>query len=105
MPLAQKLEALRKIQLVLGRREQLSARGCGLTEEELSVLDNEGLIEVVNRSDDGPELDRYYIENISPKGFSLLAHADVAEADPLRVAVEPRQESTWSRIRRVLGGL
>ena len=98
MRLAQKLKALRQIQFTLRQTDCPLARACGLTQEELAVLANEEMIEVRFSSDDGPDLDRYHITEILPKGFSILAQDFVAEPDPLRVAVVPPHRTVYQGI-------
>ena len=47
-------------------------------------------------------MERRAVDTISEAGFGVLACGEVAELPPLRVAVEPRHESAWLRIRRTL---
>jgi hypothetical protein len=69
---ARKLEALRQIQLLIGREELLLARAAGLTEKELVELVSEELIEVSHFEDEGQTLDIHHIDKILPKGDLLL---------------------------------
>jgi len=66
--------------------------------KEFEVLADEQLIEVSFFRDDGPDLDRYHLDKILPKGLAILAQDFVAEPDPLRVAVGPPHKSVYMRI-------
>ena len=95
---AQKLKLLRQIQYRIGQERRPLARACGLTEDEFAILADEELIEVTFFQDAGPDLDRYNIERILPKGDAILVQAFVAEPDPLRVSVVPQHKSIYKRI-------
>ena len=99
MPLAQTQKALRQIQFALGQSAHVTPRACGLTEAEFPVLANEGLLKLTFFLDPGeaPDLDRFHIEAISPKGMGILARAYVSEPDPLKVSVVPPHKSLWRR--------
>jgi hypothetical protein len=85
---AQKLTALRQIKFVLDESENPPvARACGITEEIFAALANEEFIEVTFFEDDGPNLDRFRIHRILPKGFAMLAQAHVAN-EPLPMVAE-----------------
>jgi len=77
--LPQRLKALMKVQHRLREQDCPVARACGLTQEELATLANEGLIQVVFFKDEGPDLDRYRVETILPEGHSILSNAHVDE--------------------------
>jgi len=89
IPLVQKLKLLQKLQILLGQTERLLVRDAGLTQKEFEVLADEQLIEVSFFRDDGPDLDRYHIEKILPKGLAILADNALADPDPLLVTVVP----------------
>jgi hypothetical protein len=99
---AQKLKGLRQIQSALCHQEHPTLRACGLTEGVSAVLANEGLVELWIVADEGSDLDRYRVSEISEAGFGILSRGDVAEPAPLRISVEPHQEPLWLRIRRAL---
>jgi hypothetical protein len=95
---AQKLRLLRQIQFALAQAERPLARACGLTQDEFATLANEELIEVTFFRDEGPDLDRYRIESILPKGAAILSQASVLEPEPLRVALLPAHKSICRRV-------
>jgi len=95
----QRLTALRLIESALRREEHPKLRACGLTEGIAQAVANEGLVEFW-LTDEGSYLDQYRVDSLTPKGLGILALADVAEPSPLRVRVEPRHESIWSKIFR-----
>jgi len=95
---ARKLKLLSQIQYLLGQTTRLLVRDAGLTQKEFEVLADEQLIEVSFFRDDGPDLDRYHLDKILPKGLAILAQDFVAEPDPLRVAVGPPHKSVYMRI-------
>ena len=99
---AEQLRALRQIESALGRKEHPTLRACGLTQDIAAFVANERLIEVYIIADEGSDLDRYVVDKIAASGLGILAQGDVAEPDPLRVSVVPRQESAWLKIRRAL---
>jgi hypothetical protein len=98
IPLVQKLKLLQKLQILLGQTERLLVRDAGLTQKEFEVLADEQLIEVSFFRDDGPDLDRYHIEKILPKGLAILADDALADPDPLLVTVVPQHKSIYRRI-------
>lgn len=98
IPLAQKLKALRQIQFATGQTERPLVRACGITQKEFEVLADERLIEVSFSKDEGPDLDRYYVDKILPAGFAILAQAHAAEPDPVRVSVVSQSKSVWRRM-------
>jgi hypothetical protein len=51
---------------------------------------------------EGPDVDRYRVDAIAASGLGMLAEIDVAAPEPLRVAIEPRHESAWTKLRRAL---
>ena len=102
---AEKLKALRQIQSALDQVGHPTVRACGLTEKQFEVLADEELIEVTFVADEGPTLDRYYVESILPKGSAILVQDDASDA-PLRVQIYTPKLSIWSRIfRKTRSGL
>jgi hypothetical protein len=95
---ALKVKALRRIQLMLGQVRRIRGLDSGLTEEEFAALANEELVEVSFDADEGPILDRYYIDKILSKGFLILSDADLAQPSPLQVAVVHPHKSVGKRI-------
>lgn len=96
--LAQKLKALRQIQYLIGQKGRPLARACGITQDEFAILANEEMIEVTFFRDEGPDLDRYYIEKILPAGDAILAMASVAPPDPLPITLVTPPKSLCRRI-------
>jgi hypothetical protein len=94
----QKLKLLRKLQILLGQTERLLARDAGLTQKEFEVLADEQLIEVSFFRNEGPDLDRYHIDKILPKGFAILADDALTAPDPLPVIVVTPPKSVWRQI-------
>jgi len=99
---AQKLRGLRQIEAALCRKEHPTLRACGLTQDVAAALANEGLIEVLIVADEGSDLDRHRVDTIAAAGLGMLSESDVAAPEPLRVAIEPRHESVWKKLRRAL---
>ncbi len=99
---AQKLRGLRQIEAALCREEHPTLRACGLTQDVAAALANEGLIEVWIVADEGSDLDRHRVDTIAAAGLGMLSESDVAAPEPLRVAIEPRHESVWKKLRRAL---
>jgi hypothetical protein len=99
---AQKLRGLRQIEAALCREAHPTLRACGLSQDVAAALANEGLIEVWIVADEGSDLDRHRVDTIAASGLGMLAESDVAVPEPLRVAIEPRHESAWKKLRRAL---
>jgi hypothetical protein len=100
MSLSDKVKALRQVQFVLGESRRATPRSCGLTEDEFPILANEELLGLTIVQDPGeaPDLDRFHIVSISPKGMAILAKAHVAEPDPVKIDIVPREKPIWLRI-------
>ena len=96
---SRRLKLLRQIQFALDQQAPAKLPACGLTEAETRKLDSEGLLLITIFADDGEYLERYGIDEISPKGQGILNAANADLLHPPKALLEP----TWLRACRWMG--
>ena len=100
---SRKIEILFQLRDLLEHTHLASLREAGLTEKEVEELSAEKLVEFSIVADEGDDLDRYRIAQLTRKAFGILSRAGPDAAPLMRTVAQPILSSKWSKLRRGIG--